>query len=102
MASYLITGGTRGLGLAMVKLLLEKTAQEVCVVIATFRSESPALHKLALENRTRLHAVPMDVTDPESIRTAKAQILGITTGTLDVLINNAGVMTETREGVAAM
>jgi NAD(P)-dependent dehydrogenase (short-subunit alcohol dehydrogenase family) len=102
MASYLITGGSRGLGLAMVKVLLECSPKEVFQVIATVRKESPSLQKLMLENESRLFVIHLDVGDEDSIREAVRQVTDITGNGLDILINNAGVMNYAPTGVPQM
>lgn len=102
MASYLITGGSRGLGLAMVKVLLECSSKEIFQVIATVRKESPALQKLMLENKDRLFVIHMNVSDADSIRDAVRQVTDITGNGLDILINNAGILNYTPTGVQHM
>lgn len=102
MASYLITGGSRGLGLAMVKVLLGCDSKKVFQVIATVRNESPTLQKLMLENKDRLFVIQMNVSDPDSIREAVRQVAVITGNGLDILINNAGILNYTPTGVQHM
>lgn len=99
MTSYLITGTSRGLGLSFVKYLL--SSSETGTVIATARSQSPALKEIS---DSRLHFLQLDVGDNKSIEqaTSKAEELLGSKG-LDVLINNAGVMSAfTPNGVSTM
>ena len=103
MASYLITGASRGLGLAMVEVLLEQSPESVFQVIATFREESASLKNLVQKHQSRLFLIHMNVMDEESIRQAVKQTEEVTKNSLDILINNAGVQPSTPEGgVAAM
>ncbi|MBE9638593.1 SDR family NAD(P)-dependent oxidoreductase [Salipiger mangrovisoli] len=82
----LITGGNRGIGLAIARLFGEAGAR--CLL--TSRSETPELTALLEEHPDRYRWVQEDVTDPE----AGARLVAATLdafGTLDVLVNNAGV-----------
>jgi len=62
MSSYLITGCSRGLGLALAAKLATFAASEVSVVFATARNESPELKKLAASSSGRVLFVKLDVT----------------------------------------
>jgi NAD(P)-dependent dehydrogenase (short-subunit alcohol dehydrogenase family) len=77
-----VTGGSKGIGLATARTLLEEGAR---VVVAS-RASSPALDVLA---GSRLVHIPADLTDPAApaavIERAVAEF-----GGLDVLVNNAG------------
>ncbi len=82
----LITGGNRGIGLAIARLFGEAGAR--CLL--TSRSETPELTALLETHPDRYRWVQEDVTDPE----AGARLVTATLdafGTLDVLVNNAGV-----------
>ncbi|ANF31398.1 short-chain dehydrogenase [Leifsonia xyli] len=74
----LVTGANRGLGAAFVAALLERGATKVYA--AARRPESVGI------DDPRVVALPLDVTDPESIRRA-AEVAGDVT----VLVNNAGI-----------
>lgn len=92
-----VTGANRGLGLAFVRLLLERGEH----VIASCRQpgKAIALNTLAGEFPGRLHVLPLDVANPKS-RTEFIRelplVLGDPTdaaqGRIDLLINNAGVL----------
>jgi NAD(P)-dependent dehydrogenase (short-subunit alcohol dehydrogenase family) len=78
----LVTGGSKGIGLAVVRTLLEEGA----FVAAASRSTSPEL--TALDGPNLLH-VPGDLMDPAF----SAQLVARTVeafGGLDILVNNAG------------
>jgi NAD(P)-dependent dehydrogenase (short-subunit alcohol dehydrogenase family) len=102
MASYLITGCSRGLGLELTKLLSSSSA--VSTIFATARSLTPALQDLVNSSNGRIHFVPLDVAKDDSIAAAVqevTQILGADRG-LDVLINNAGIQILEKDGIAHM
>jgi len=77
MPTVLITGCSSGFGLETAKLFLEKGWR----VVATMRR--PMLDILPVSDR--LTILPLDVTNPHSIRKAFAEA-----GDIDVLVNNAG------------
>ena len=74
--TVLITGGNRGIGRALVAEALTRGARRVYV-----GTRKPVAHSDA-----RITPVPLDVTDAAQIQQAVDQV-----GTLDVLINNAGI-----------
>ncbi|KAK0629701.1 putative short-chain dehydrogenases/reductase [Bombardia bombarda] len=92
MPSFLITGSSRGLGLAFVTELLKNPENKI---IATARSTrtSKGLQDLAAQHTTdgRLVLLDLDVTDQRSIDTAAADVTLILPDGLDNLISNAGV-----------
>jgi NAD(P)-dependent dehydrogenase (short-subunit alcohol dehydrogenase family) len=84
----LITGGNRGIGLAVARALLA----EGCQVLISARDQS-ALNRAANEiSRKRTKAVPLvcDVRDPENVQRMFAA-LKERCGGLDILVNNAGI-----------
>lgn len=85
--SVLITGATSGIGRHAALHL----ARAGFRVFASGRSE-PELRRLAEEaTGMRLTTLPLDVTDPASIRAAAATIDAATEGAgIDALVNNAG------------
>ncbi|GAA5902410.1 hypothetical protein JCM6882_002742 [Rhodosporidiobolus microsporus] len=92
--TYLITGASRGLGLAYVSALL--AARPDAMVVATARNPDTAeqLKKVAEENEGRVFLLKLDVADAESCKAAaeeleKSGFLG--DSGLDALINNAGI-----------
>ena len=86
--TVLITGATDGLGRAAALLL----AQRGYRVFAAGRSEEKRsqLDIIARERKWSLETLPMDVCDEASVSTGVAQVLA-KAGTIDVLINNAGL-----------
>ncbi|OAP57408.1 hypothetical protein AYL99_08146 [Fonsecaea erecta] len=97
MASYLITGANRGLGLLMVSFLASKPASEVRLIIAAARKSSTELDKLVadsnLASKPTVIALNLSVAQDTSVGAFAdevAKVLG--SSGLDVLINNAGVL----------
>lgn len=80
MARVVITGANRGIGLALAKVYADRGDD----VLAVCRSASPALEALPVTV-----CAGVDVTDDESV----ARFAGdIGDGSIDVLINNAGIL----------
>lgn len=104
MANYLITGSSRGLGLALVSRLAALPSSEVGTIIATARQDnSPQLRDLVNKSSGQVGFVPLDVTSPRSIQEAVKLVEDRLQGKgLDVLINNAGVMPVTPGGLENM
>ena len=97
MPTALVTGGNRGLGLALVRALLARGDR----VVAACRHPGRAtdLNRLTGEHPGRLHVLPLDVTDPKSQAELARElplVLGErddgAAGRLDLLVNNAGVL----------
>ena len=84
-ATWFITGTSRGLGLALVRHLLGRGDR----VAATTRSTERLLAALDGVPTGGLLALEVDLTDPDSVRTAVSEA---TTrfGAIDVVVNNAG------------
>ena len=78
MQTILVTGCSSGFGLETARLFLDRGWN----VVATMRTPREDV----LPPSERLRVLPLDVTDPESIRAAVEAA-----GPVDVLVNNAGV-----------
>ncbi|KAB8233199.1 uncharacterized protein BDW43DRAFT_276679 [Aspergillus alliaceus] len=105
MATYLITGSSRGLGLALVSQLLTLPVAQVSSIFATSRAAQPSLNlkQLIEQSSGRAFYVQLDTTDPTSIKTAALEVQHQLRGRgLDVLINSAGVQPLTKGGVENM
>jgi len=94
MASIVITGTSRGLGLELVNQFLTLPASEIGTIFATARASEPSaeLSKAIDSSNGRVHFVSLDVTSEPSV-THAAQEIGQNLGAkgLDILINNAGI-----------
>lgn len=105
MASVLITGSSRGLGLEIVKQMLTLPSTTIGTIYATSRTSSPpeTLSQLITTSNNRVKHVQLDVTDPISITAAAAKVSQLTGGHgLDILINNAGTQSEQVGKTSAM
>ena len=103
MTSLLITGASRGLGLAFAHELASRPTSEVSTVFATARGQCPGLDDLAKSSSGRVVVVNLDVTNEQSIKRAAAEVEGkLGNKGLDVLINNAGIYNHVTGGVKSM
>ncbi|MCT7982593.1 SDR family oxidoreductase [Laspinema sp. A4] len=82
MATYLVTGSARGIGLALCQQLQERGDQ----AIAVCRQSSPELDALGIRVETGI-----DITSDQTLKELVQGLQGIS---LDVLINNAGILEE--------
>jgi len=91
-----ITGASRGLGLSLVQVALER-GHTVHAGIRRLENDS-ILYKWMKEYPDKLYTYSMDVREETSIATISKQI-DQKFGSLDVLINNAGVLAERGKGI---
>jgi NAD(P)-dependent dehydrogenase (short-subunit alcohol dehydrogenase family) len=89
MPSYLITGASRGLGYAWLKQLSSNPAN---IVIGLVRNKDTTQNRLVDDNLTNVHLVCADITDAKALQTVAEQVSKITGGSLDILINNAAIL----------
>jgi NAD(P)-dependent dehydrogenase (short-subunit alcohol dehydrogenase family) len=88
----LIQGASRGIGLALVRKLLESEAAEK--IYATCRDPASAETLRALDpGGSRVTVIPLDVTSEPTITSAARQVAG-QTDRLDYLINCSGILHE--------
>ncbi len=88
---YLVTGSNRGIGLALVRQLL--TDGHHVIAAARQPQESVALKELEMIHREQISLAQIDVNSDKSVEGCAA-ILRDLTGSIDVLINNAGLFPE--------
>ncbi|MCO1597500.1 SDR family NAD(P)-dependent oxidoreductase [Micromonospora sp. RHAY321] len=84
-ATWFVTGASRGLGLELVRHLLERGDN----VTATTRSTERLSAALSPVDTSRLLALPVDLADEKAVRTA-VEAAGDRFGAVDVVVNNAG------------
>lgn len=84
MAKILITGTSKGIGY-QAALLLARAGHQI---VATMRNPAASdLEQVATEAQLPVTVLPLDVDDDASV----AEIFGKVGGSLDVLVNNAGI-----------
>lgn len=85
----IVTGATRGIGLAVARALLEREVRVVLCARNPFEVER-TVASLTGDFGEKVNGVDCDVGNPESVRSLFDH-LKRTFGTLDILVNNAGV-----------
>jgi len=90
MKAAYVTGADRGLGLALVRQLLQEGYQ---VFAGQYLKDWPELPELAAEFPRDLTVVPLNVAEDASVKAA-ARLIREIAGRLDLLINNAGIYTD--------
>jgi NAD(P)-dependent dehydrogenase (short-subunit alcohol dehydrogenase family) len=88
-----VTGGDRGLGFALCIGLLERGWR---VFAGQYMPKWPDLSTLAGQYPQALHIIPLDVCSMESARSAAQAVMAVTDH-VDVLINNAGVISSNND-----
>lgn len=104
MASYLVTGASRGIGFELVRQLSALPPSQVSTIFAAIRSDAPSqLQELIEGSAGRVVAVKVQVTDRASIDGA-AKVVGekLSGKGLDCLINNAGTQSFAFDGIENM
>jgi 3-oxoacyl-[acyl-carrier protein] reductase len=83
----IVTGGARGIGLAIATRLLASGA-----VVTLWDRDAPALDAAVkrLAGQGEVHTAPVDVTDDAAVAAATNRSLGAMGG-IEILINNAGI-----------
>ena len=89
MKKALITGANKGIGLEVARQLAQK-GYYVYLGSRNLKNGLEAVEKLKAEGLKNIEALELDVTNQESVNTARAEI-SKKTEVLDVLINNAGI-----------
>jgi len=90
MKTALITGANRSIGFEAARQLLQQ-GYYVYLGSRDLQNGEHAAGQLQSEGLNNVEAIALDVTNPESVNTARQQ-LGEKTNSLDVLINNAGIL----------
>jgi NAD(P)-dependent dehydrogenase (short-subunit alcohol dehydrogenase family) len=89
MQKALITGANKSIGFETARQLLQK-GYYVYLGSRNLENGLEAVETLKTEGLTDVEAIQIDVSDDESVKTARAEI-GKKTEVLDVLVNNAGI-----------
>ncbi|KAA8642704.1 hypothetical protein EYZ11_012319 [Aspergillus tanneri] len=91
MASYIVTGTSRGIGWEFLRQLSSDANN---TVIGLVRDKSATEKKVLeeLQGRSNVHILQADITDYGSLQSAVADTAKITGGRLDYLIANAGIV----------
>lgn len=97
MATWMITGANRGIGLELCKVLLARGE----TVIAASRNPDGArdLWELASDFKGLFRSVKLDVGNAKSVEECARELAN---GTIDVLVNNAGVLNGAGDGLATL
>jgi len=90
MPSYLITGSSRGLGLAFVEELLKNPSNFVIATARNLRHADELQALVAKYPKDRVAVVQLDLADPESIQRAAVEAKKLLPEGLDTLVGNAG------------
>jgi len=99
MPSYAITGTSRGIGLAFVKVLGTDPANTVFALARNTGAAQQLNDFVASHKHKNVHVVEADMDDVKSIQNAAETVGKITGGTLDVLVNNGALMQHERAAV---
>lgn len=90
MKKALITGANRSIGFETARQLLQK-GYYVYLGSRSLENGQEAVDKLKSEDLNNVEAIELDVSNVDSIKSAREE-LGKKTEVLDVLINNAGIL----------
>eukprot|EP01031_Cornospumella_fuschlensis_P025664 gene25664-30996_t len=96
MRVFFVTGSSRGIGLGLVKHILERNTVDKVVATARNPEKSAELMTFTQAYRERLVVLPLDVTNQASHRQAKDLLVQRGVTSIDVLVANAGVMNNDR------
>lgn len=104
MATWLITGSSRGIGLELIKQLLDLPISQISTIFAVNRGPSEALNDLISQFAGRVVSIVIpDITKEESVAKGVAEVEKQFNGKgLNVLVNNAGIMPRSPGGAHTM
>ncbi|GAB1864435.1 15-hydroxyprostaglandin dehydrogenase [NAD(+)] [Camponotus japonicus] len=100
--TVMITGGAEGLGYKYAEILLLNGAKSVAIIdLPTSNGENAAIALQKESGTERVIFVACDVAKAEDLRKAFEKVID-TFGTIDILINNAGIFDERHKWEAAI
>jgi len=99
MPSYAITGTSRGIGLAFIKVLGIDPANTVFALVRNPGAAQQLNDFVATHSHKNVHILKADNDDIKSIQNAAKTVGEITGGKLDVLINNGALMQHERNAL---
>jgi NAD(P)-dependent dehydrogenase (short-subunit alcohol dehydrogenase family) len=104
MATYLITGASRGIGLELTRQLAELPTSQVSKIFAVVRKvDSKDVQQLVDSHPERVIPISASVDDTASVKKAAETVKSRLNGQgLDVLVNNAGVSDFSTDGIKSM
>jgi NAD(P)-dependent dehydrogenase (short-subunit alcohol dehydrogenase family) len=94
----MIQGASRGIGLEMVRQLLQQEGAGTVVATSRTPRDSPELQRLSARHPGDLHLVSLDVTDEASVAEAADEV-GAVVDELDFLFNVAGFLHDDSKGM---
>ncbi|MGM0554892.1 MAG: SDR family oxidoreductase [Myxococcota bacterium] len=94
----LIQGASRGIGLELVRQLVEQRGFDTVIGTSRFPEKSDGLRALEDEHIEHVHKVALDVTDEDSVRDARGEV-GTIVDSLDLIFNVAGVLHDESSGL---
>ncbi|KAI8986550.1 4-dihydrotrisporin dehydrogenase [Pilobolus umbonatus] len=94
VSTYVITGASRGIGLEFVKQLSARGD----IVFACVRNPDTASLLKPLVDNKKVHIIKLDVNNASTIKAAAEEISKLAPEGIDILINNAGISPENRQG----
>lgn len=87
----LVTGGSRGIGAAIVRLLAARGASVAFCYRQQAELAQDLANKVQAETGKSVLAIQTDVTNPEQVRTMVERVRS-ELGEIDILVNNAGIV----------
>lgn len=90
-AQVLVTGASRGIGLALASTLLERDDVACVHAVARHADAAPGLAQLAARHPARLQRHAVDLTDDERLATLAGRVRA-DAGALHLVVNAAGVL----------
>jgi NAD(P)-dependent dehydrogenase (short-subunit alcohol dehydrogenase family) len=94
----MIQGASRGIGLELVRQLLEKRGFDAVIATSRYPEKSDGLRELERDHTASLYAVALDVTDEDSVRRARREV-GSIVESLDLIFNVAGLLHDDATGL---